>query len=209
MRLHATALLAAALSALFAVGCAGEDTSEEDQATDEAAITNVPPRSGPTCSAARGEDVVGRYQKALHDIVAFAEGTQDYSNDGYDVLFSHRLFTNCGSHPNICVPFRRGNTCSTAAGRYQFLKRTWDGAARARGLTSFEPESQEVAMTYLVRAWGVVVPQNRPMTVSEFSNAMVKMSPGWASLPNANYPNQRPQHTTSQLRARYCAAAGC
>jgi muramidase (phage lysozyme) len=91
--------------------------------------------SGETCAPSRGQGVVGRYQKALHDAIAFAEGTRNHSKDGYDVMFSFVLATSCVQHPNQCHDF--GNTCSTAAGRYQFLKKTWDATARARGLTTF------------------------------------------------------------------------
>jgi muramidase (phage lysozyme) len=159
-----------------------------------------------TCAPSRGNGVVSRPQKALHDAIAFAEGTRGYSRDGYNVLFSFKTVSSCARHPNQCLKF--GRTCSTAAGRYQFLTRTWNGAARARSLKNFEPENQERAAAYLIsNVRRVTVPQNRPMTAAEFSNAMSKLSYEWASLPPGRYG--QPNKTMSQMRSTYCRAAGC
>jgi muramidase (phage lysozyme) len=162
--------------------------------------------SGETCDPARAQGAVGNYQKALHDVIAWAEGTRNYSEDGYDVMFSFRLMDRCNVHPNRCIAF--GSTCSTAAGRYQFLKGTWDSVRSANGLPNFEPESQEIGARYLVSTVRhVTVPQSRPMTASEFSNAMSKLSWEWASLPPGRYG--QPNRTASQMRSMYCSLAGC
>lgn len=165
-----------------------------------------PGGSGDTCDPARAEGAVGDYQKALHDSIAWAEGTRGYSEDGYDVMFSFKIMNSCNKHPNQCLAF--GSSCSTAAGRYQFLKGTWDSVKNANGLSNFEPESQEVGAKYLVNTVRhVTVPQNRAMTASEFSNAMSKLSWEWASLPPGRYG--QPNKTSSQMRNFYCNLAGC
>lgn len=162
--------------------------------------------SGDTCDPARAQGAVGGYQKALHDSIAWAEGTRGYSEDGYDVMFSFRIMDSCNVHPNRCLAF--GNSCSTAAGRYQFLKGTWDSVKSANGLPNFEPESQEVGAKYLMNTVRhVTVPQSRPMTASEFSNAMSKLSWEWASLPPGRYG--QPVKSASQMRTMYCSLAGC
>jgi muramidase (phage lysozyme) len=162
--------------------------------------------SGDTCDPERARGAVGNYQKALHDSLAWAEGTRDHSEDGYDVMFSFRIMNSCNRHPNQCISF--GNTCSTAAGRYQFLKGTWDSVKSANGLANFEPESQEVGAKYLVNnVRHVSVPQGRAMTASEFSNAMSKLSWEWASLPPGRYG--QPVKSASQMRNMYCSLAGC
>jgi muramidase (phage lysozyme) len=165
-----------------------------------------PPTSGASCSPSRATGVITRYQKALHDSIAFAEGTRGYSQDGYNVMFSFRLTSSCQRHPNQCI--RYGSTCSTAAGRYQFLTSTWNSVARARNLGTFEPENQERGAAYLISTTRrVAVPQDRPMTATEFSNAMSKLSYEWASLPPGRYG--QPNKTLSQMRSTYCSIAGC
>ncbi len=162
--------------------------------------------SGETCEPARAEGAVSRYQKALHDSIAWAEGTRDYSEDGYDVMFSFKIMDRCNVHPNRCLSY--GSSCSTAAGRYQFLKGTWDSVKSANDLPNFEPESQEIGAKYLMNTVRhATVPQNRPMTASEFSNAMSKLSYEWASLPPGRYG--QPVKTASQMRNMYCSLAGC
>jgi muramidase (phage lysozyme) len=149
-----------------------------------------------TCDPSRAAGVVGSYQKAMHDSIAWAEGTRGYSKDGYDVKFGFHLMPSCYSHPDDCIKF--GSTCSTAAGRYQFLTRTWNGAMHALQLSSFEPDNQERAGQYLVRnVRKVTVPQDRAMTAAEFSNAMSKLSYEWASLPPGRYG--QPVKTQSQM----------
>lgn len=162
--------------------------------------------SGDTCDPARADGAVGAYQKALHDALAWAEGTRDHSEDGYDVMFSFRIMNSCNVHPNQCISF--GNSCSTAAGRYQFLKGTWDSVRSANDLPNFEPESQEVGAKYLINTVRhVTVPGARAMTASEFSNAMSKLSYEWASLPPGRYG--QPNKSASQMRNMYCGVAGC
>ncbi len=162
--------------------------------------------TGTSCAPSRASGVVSSYQKALHDSLAFAEGTRGYSKDGYNVMFSFRLASSCQSHPNQCIAF--GNTCSTAAGRYQFLTTTWRSVASARNLQSFEPENQERGAAYLISTTRrVTVPQDRPMTAAEYSNAMSKLSYEWASLPPGRYG--QPSKTQSQMRTMYCGVAGC
>lgn len=162
--------------------------------------------TGGNCDPSGGANAVGRFQKALHDMIAFAEGTRGYSRDGYDVMYSYKLFSSCTNHPNQCLKF--GRTCSTAAGRYQFLTRTWNGAKSARGLSTFEPVNQEKGAEYLVSSVRkVTVPQDRAMNASEFSNMLSKLSYEWASLPPGRYG--QPKKAESVLRVDYCRIAGC
>jgi muramidase (phage lysozyme) len=181
----------------------GGDDQEADRADDD---EPAGPASGATCSPSRADGAVGRYQKALHDTISFAEGTRGRSKDGYDVMFSNAIATSCKRHPNQCHAF--GNTCSTAAGRYQFLTKTWTGVASARGFTTFEPENQEKGAAYQIgNVRRVTVPQGRAMTAAEFSNAMSKLSYEWASLPPGRYG--QPKKSMAVMRSTYCSVAGC
>jgi muramidase (phage lysozyme) len=173
--------------------------------------------SAGSCNPARAEGAVGQYQQILHDTIALAEGTRprtgpkEYESHGYDFLFNDGIastsdrFTSCADHPKISRPFGRKTT--NAAGRYQFMGDTWDSAVEARGFDSFEPENQERAAAYqiaLVRK--VIVPQDRPMTETEFSNALVKLSYEWAGLPPSRYGQT--DWTERQLWNDYCRYAG-
>ncbi len=172
---------------------------------DSSSPTNPTP-SGSTCDPARATGAVNDYEKALHDSIAYAEGTRNYSKDGYNVLFSFKLIQSCETHPNQCLKF--GSSCSTAAGRYQFLTKTWSSVKSAENLDSFEPENQERGAQYLVNTVRhVSVPSGRAMTASEFSNAMSKLSYEWASLPPGRYG--QPNKSFSQMRTMYCSEAGC
>lgn len=163
------------------------------------------PSSTATCDPSRALTAVPSVHKAFHDTLAFAEGTIDRSKDGYDIMFGHRTFSSCASHPNQCQPFR--NTCSTAAGRYQFLTTTWSSCQRALDLSDFEPESQEQGAAYLIKTVRrVKLPEDRPLTASEFTNALSKLSYEWASLPPGRYG--QPIRTEAELRTFYCQRAG-
>lgn len=164
------------------------------------------PATGATCAPSRASGAITSYQQALHDSIAYAEGTRNHSKDGYDVMFSFRIASSCQRHPNQCISF--GSTCSTAAGRYQFLYNTWRGVAAARNFGTFEPENQERGAAYLISTTRrVSVPQSRAMSAAEFSNAMSKLSYEWASLPPGRYG--QPVKTASQMRSTYCSIAGC
>lgn len=100
--------------------------------------------------AMRGGDP---YIRALMRTISASE-----SNYGrpYHVLYGGRYVRNLSRHPNRCIRISVGpNTgnCSTAAGRYQFLNKTWAKMARRyhprpTGILlwrsySFEPEYQD------------------------------------------------------------------
>lgn len=195
-------LLTLALTALLALaGCAA--TPNDD---DEATGSSSEALGGASCNASEAEGAVGVHQKALHDVIAFAEGTRGEGNhDGYDVGFRYKLFSSCAKHPNVktCA----GKLCSTASGRYQFLKKTWDATAKGAKLTGFQADAQELGAKYLVtKVRKVTVPQ-RAMTATEFSNAMKKLSYEWASLPPGRYG--QPSKTEAVLRRDYCKLVSC
>lgn len=170
------------------------------------AAPRQPGGDGSSCDQAKARGAVGEFQKALHDTIAYAEGTRDYSHDGYDVMYSYKIATSCTNHPNQCLRF--GRTCSTAAGRYQYLKGTWDRVKAARGLSSFEPQNQEQGAEWLVStARKVTIAQERAMTPSEFNNMLSKLSYEWASFPPGRYG--QPTHDAAVLRVDYCRRAGC
>jgi muramidase (phage lysozyme) len=182
----------------YVVRAGGSDDADEGSTSAVAA--------GGTCSPGRASGAVGRFQKAFHDVLAYAEGTRGRSKDGYDVMFNFKIARSCARHPDQCQRF--GSSCSTAAGRYQFLTTTWNGAARARSLSSFEPDNQERAAAYLIsNVRRATIPQQRALTAAEFSNVMSRLSYEWASLPPGRYG--QPSKSASDMRRTYCSIAGC
>jgi muramidase (phage lysozyme) len=80
--------------------------------------------------------------RALLDTIA---GTE---SPGYNVLNGGERFSSFDDHPR-----RRGaGGTTTAAGRYQFVKGTWDRARNATGVPDFSPKSQDVAAWWLAQA---------------------------------------------------------
>lgn len=64
---------------------------------------------------------------------------------GYDTLYGGHKFKSYASHPAIPIPIGNSGLSSTAAGRYQLLKKTWDSQAEKLGLKDFSPENQDAA----------------------------------------------------------------
>lgn len=196
-------LFAVALVGASALGCATETVPDEESADEAAALTNkggTP--GGASCSPERAEGVLHEGPKALMDTIAWSEGTRGRGSDGYNVIVGYKYATDCTRHPNRLI--RLSSTLSsTAAGRYQFLYRTWNSL----GLANFMPENQDRGGFKLVTRRGVTVPTERAMTATELSNALSKLSYEWASLP----PNRYGQgvHSASAVRAEYCRNAGC
>lgn len=76
--------------------------------------------------------ISSKYYKAMLDTIAYTEGTLGASQNGYDILFN--LYTINGWTPNCDFGHQgkdwlveSGAYKSTAAGRYQFLSKTWWG----------------------------------------------------------------------------------
>lgn len=67
---------------------------------------------------------------------------------GYDVINGGARFSSFSDHPRTKGP---GGT-STAAGRYQMIRGTWDRVSKALGLPDFGPISQDVAAWWLAQA---------------------------------------------------------
>ena len=192
--------IAAGSVLLGTMGCAGEVENEPE----ESAMSEAELGQGPTCSPRRAEGAVNRYEKALHESIAYAEGTKGRQNDGYSITYAYRTFTTCTRHPNMRIT--AGGYTSTAAGRYQYLYRTWGDVSRGANLRSFEPENQEKAAAWSIRHRGVTVPTSTQLTRAQFSVAMRKLSLEWASLPGSPYG--QPRRTEASLWAEYCEALG-
>ena len=135
--------------------------------------------------------------RAFLDTLAFAEGTKEH----YNYIYTFAEFSSYADHPRrkICS----GGLCSTAAGRYQFLTRTWDGLAADLALPDFTPPSQEKAALELIRRQGAYTAVANSSTYANFSKAINKLNTIWASLPGSPYG--QPTHSMDKLWTKYKA----
>lgn len=150
-----------------------------------------------------GPDVAARNERAALDTIAFAEGTS--GANGYRMMFGGGLVDSLADHPRRFFTFtnKAGQTLRTsAAGRYQFLSRTWDALASKLNLPDFGPESQDRAALELIRERGALA----DVRAGRFESFIAKCAPVWASLPGAGYA--QPERKLSQLVAAYTQAGG-
>lgn len=88
-------------------------------------------------------------ERALLDTIAHGE------SPNYNTIVDGESFNDFSDHPRV---FGKVNTDSTAAGRYQFTKTTWDGTVSEYNkrypdnpITDFSPENQDRAALYLAQ----------------------------------------------------------
>ncbi len=141
-------------------------------------------------------------------MIRAAEGTA--MPEGYYAMFGYphipgRLLDSLDDHPRQRFPFTDTNgktDYTTAAGAYQFIAPTWDRIATKLSLSDFGPESQDAAAVELIREKGAL----DDVRAGRFDDAVRKVSPVWASLPNATYPQRR--RSVAFVRSAYENAGG-
>lgn len=140
---------------------------------------------------------------AFLDMLAHAEGTTRYGNaDGYNVLGGGGLFHDYSDHPRQLIALPAYGISSTAAGRYQFLSRTWDDLVRRFDLPDFTPNSQDAGALALIRQCKAL----NLVHAGRVAEAVHSCRRIWASLPGAGY-GQR-EVATAELVDVYRAAGG-
>lgn len=118
------------------------------------------------------------------DLLSYTEGTQ---GNGYYTAFGGGRLPNLNDHPRYLKTFKQTNgktNKTSAAGRYQFLKGTWDGLAKQYGLRDFSPRSQDVGAVALLAQNGALP----HILKGDFAKAVSKSGGTWASLPTSPHP---------------------
>ena len=137
--------------------------------------------------------------EAFLSMIAKAEGT-DRAADPYRVCYGYRhTVSDMTDHPAITGEWQGESIASlgpqyvgkisTAAGRYQIIKPTWQACKTALGLVDFSPRSQDLAATYLVKKRGAF----DDVQTGNIVDAIAKCRNEWASLPggDAGQPQRR------------------
>lgn len=135
---------------------------------------------------------------------------------GYDVIVTGadgkpEVFSDFSTHPfangrpaKLVRPARAGVKAlySTAAGAYQELLDNWTHYSALLDLPDFGPESQDAIAIQQITEFGAI----GLIDAGQFTAALFKVAPLWASLPRASYG--QPEHTLAQVQQWYCAAGG-
>ena len=134
-------------------------------------------------------------QKFLN-LIAWSEGTSHLGNRGYNVVVGGSLFTSYSKHPNKLIEVRPGLK-STAAGRYQILKRFADHYIKQLKLPDFSPDSQDKIAIQMIKEQGAL----KDIESGNIESAIVKCRNIWASLPGNGYG--QPQKEMAALISKY------
>lgn len=139
--------------------------------------------------------------KKFLDLIAWAEGTSRLGKqNGYDVVVGGSLFTDFSKHPNKLIEVRKGLK-STAAGRYQILKRYADHYCKQLKLKDFSPASQDAIAIQMIKEQGAL----GDIEAGRIEEAIVKCRNIWASLPGNSYG--QPQKEMAALLEKYKSLA--
>ena len=126
--------------------------------------------------------------RKMLDLIAHSEGVKH----GYHTMFGNTRLNDLSKHPGVSKGFRQTDgkaNSTTAAGRYQFLKGTWNNLASKYGLTDFSEKSQDIAALALIAEKG----QLQNVLNGNLREAVGKLGGVWASLPSSNY--KQPKHS--------------
>lgn len=132
--------------------------------------------------------------KAFLDMIAYAEGT---AHDlGYRTNYTGKIFNSFTDHPRtVYSGILNGKTIrSSAAGRYQFLTKTWDEIAPRIQVCDFSPLSQDYGALELIRNSGAL----EEIKAGRIGRAIIKVNKIWASLEGSPYG--QPTKSIAQLK---------
>ena len=127
--------------------------------------------------------------RAFLDVIAYAElrGCAQFrrgSTKGYNIGLNCRPINSYSEHPNIV--WKAGRWRSTAAGRYQFLYKTW----KRLGMNDFSPDSQDRGAVKLIQRAGAYKSVANASSYRSFARAVAKLSGIWASFPGSRVGQQ-------------------
>lgn len=119
--------------------------------------------------------------RAFLGMISDAEGT---NSNGYATAFGGGRIPSLETHPNKAshITDNAGHeVTTTAAGRYQVNKPTWDEFSRKVGVSDFSPQSQDLVALGIIRQEGAL----QDVLSGNFDAAVQKVGNRWASLPTS------------------------
>lgn len=136
--------------------------------------------------------------------IAYSEGTLSIpdSENGYKALFGGGTFTSYADHPRKEFYIARLKIYTSASGRYQIEKATFDRLKTKLGLKDFSPASQDACAIELITERGALA----DATAGRLGLAVMKCSPEWASFPQSKAG--QPITPIGSLMAAYAKAGG-
>lgn len=120
-------------------------------------------------------DATSNTRKFL-DFLGRAEGAD------YNTIVGGKKFQDYSKHPGI-VGLKTADGVSTAAGKYQITKTTYDSLAPRLGISDFSPASQDKVALALIDQKGAM----EDVVSGNFKSAIKKLGGTWASLPSSTY----------------------
>ena len=159
----------------------------------------TPPVTPPTTTTCVGPNCT-----RLLDTISYAEGTDRYPEGGYLTQFSGKQFTNTSAHPDEKIKSKNG-IVSSAAGRYQILKKTYTDI----GMENMTPAEQDRgALKLIQRRLKLKSPEEVESYLSKNGiddKALDSLSREWASITDSTGKGRygQPTKTKEQIRARF------
>lgn len=123
------------------------------------------------------------------DFIAEAEGAD------YNVITGGSRFSDYSKHPGV-VGLVTKEGSSTAAGRYQITKSTYDEFAPKLGITDFSPDSQDKLALAIIAKNGAL----DDVRQGNFRNAIDKLGGRWASFPSSPYSQPKKSWEWAEAR---------
>ena len=112
-------------------------------------------------------------EKAILDVIAYAEGTLGASQNGYDIAFNFKKIIGWTKDTDIihgnkdwATDFK--NDLTTAAGRYQFIGSTWIGINGDKNVPMTKENQDNAAIKLVKRRLGQTIATKKKVTISEF-----------------------------------------
>ena len=100
----------------------------------------------------------------------------------YNTIVGGKTFSDFTRHPNI-IGLRTKEGASTAAGKYQITKTTYDDFAPKVGVSDFSEKSQDKIALAIIQQEGAL----EDVKAGNFKTAIDKLGGRWASLPSSKY----------------------